>query len=97
MKKSERQLKIERKNEKRRHKRMIKVIAQCNCGCCTEEMYFRDFAAAKAAFEKVGLSNSATIVDDEGTEHTGIDTFYGLTENPKEMERPSLLRLMEKL
>lgn len=97
MKKNARQLKIDRKNEKRKHKGMVKIIAQCDCGCCTEEMHFRDLDSANATFAAAGLRNSAVIMDDEGVEHSQIDTFYGFSTSEEEMKRPSLLRLAEKL
>jgi hypothetical protein len=95
--KTNRQLKIEIKNEKRKHKGMIKVIAQCDCGCCTEKMYFNDLESANKAFAAAGLVNSATIKDDEGVEHSSIDTFYGFSTSEEEMNRPPLQRLAEKL
>ena len=97
MKKTNRQIKIEKKKEKRKHKGMIKIIAQCDCGCCTEKMYFKDLESANKAFAAAGLTNSATIKDDEGVEHNSIDTFYGFSTSEEEMKRPSLQRLIEKL
>lgn len=76
---------------------MIKIIAQCDCGCCYEEMHFKDLESANKVFREAGLQNGATIKDDEGVEHTGIDTFYGFSTSKEEMERPPLQRLMEKL
>jgi hypothetical protein len=62
------------------------VTAKNDCGCCETTMHFFGDESAKAAFDKAGLRNMATIVDDAGTEHRGIDTFYGYvpgTENKR--------------
>jgi hypothetical protein len=52
-------------------------IARCGCGCCEAELFFNTEENINAAFEKAGLSSSATIVDDNNIAHEGIDTFYG--------------------
>lgn len=76
---------------------MIKVIAQCDCGCCHKDMYFKDIESANKAFDEAGLRNGAEIIDDEGIKHTNIDTFYGFSTSQEEMERPSLQRLIDKI
>lgn len=73
-KKTAKQLK---KEERRENKGVIKVTAQHDCGCCATTMRFFSKDSANRAFAKAGLSNSATITDDKGTVHEGIDTFYG--------------------
>jgi hypothetical protein len=75
-KKTAKQLK---KQEKREHRGTIAVYARCDCGCCTATMRFKNKAAVEEAFAKAGLVNSATIVDDKGVVHEGIDTFYGFS------------------
>lgn len=84
-KKTAKQLK---KEEKRENKGTIAVYAKCDCGCCTAELRFKNVESAKEAFSKAGLENSATIIDDKGVEHTGIDTFYGFSlEDEKQKAR----------
>lgn len=75
-KKTAKQLKKEKRRE---HRGTIAVYAKCDCGCCTAEMRFTSAKTAAEAFAKAGLQNSATIVDDKGTTHEGIDTFYGFS------------------
>jgi hypothetical protein len=48
-----------------------------NCGCCTDVLKFRNDAAFEAAMRDAGLTTDATITDDAGVRHRGIDTFYG--------------------
>ena len=80
-KKTEKQLKKEKRRELRGFKR---VYAKCDCGCCTAEMFFRNKESATEAFAKVGLQNGAKIVDDKGNIHEGIDTFYGFSMDKEE-------------
>lgn len=47
-------------------------------------MKFHNEESAQQAFSKAGLSSSATIVDDEGTVHEGVDTFYGCADNDQQ-------------
>jgi hypothetical protein len=56
---------------------MMKFVAQLSCGCCFTEMSFRSKKSAETAFQKAGLNLEATIVDDKGKVHEGVDTFYG--------------------
>lgn len=73
-KKTPKQLK---KDERRKNKGTIGVTAQHDCGCCATTMRFFDKKSATEVFVKAGLQNSATITDDHGVVHEGIDTFYG--------------------
>ena len=57
----------------------IKFVARKTCGCCMAEMFFKDSAAASAAFKRAGLNCWATVTDDMGTAHPDIDTFYGFS------------------
>lgn len=77
LKKTEKQKK--KKEDRRKNKGTIAVFALCDCGCCTAKMRFRSEKSALEAFKAAGLQNSATITDDQGTVHEGIDTFYGLS------------------
>lgn len=72
-------------------------FAKASCGCCEVEMQFESAEAASAAFHKAGLDSTATIVDDAGTEHTGVDTFYGLSESEEEQQGRSLGYLIDQL
>jgi len=82
-KKTEKQLKKEKRRELRGFNR---VYAKCDCGCCTAEMFFRNKESVIEAFTKVGMQNSATIVDDKGNIHEGIDTFYGFSMDKEEQQ-----------
>jgi len=75
-KKTEKQIK---KEERRKNRGTIAVYSKCDCGCCFEEMRFKSKESAGEAFSKVGIGNKKTIVDDQGTVHTHIDTFYGFS------------------
>ena len=80
-KKTEKQLKKEKRRELRGFKR---VYAKYDCGCCTAEMFFRNKENVIEAFAKAGLQNGAKIVDDKGNIHEGIDTFYGFSMDKEE-------------
>jgi hypothetical protein len=100
MRKTEVELKAARKKrkkqEKHKHRGMIKITAQYSCGCCYADMYFKSLESAGIAFSKVGLTSAANITDDEGTLYEGIDTFYDFSTDPAEMESPPLERLAKK-
>lgn len=80
--------------EKKRKNGLLAVYVKCTCGCCTEELLFKDRASAALAFNKAGLDCSATIVDDAGVEHKELDTFYGYTFQKEEVEKRSLKYLL---
>lgn len=63
---------------------MLNFYAKDACGCCTTKMLFNSEESAAVAFRRAGLSNSASIVDDVGEEHEGIDTFFGFTLDPQD-------------
>ena len=75
--------KHDKKDKDRKSNRMIIVSAKKDCGCCNVDMLFRSVESAERAFLAVGLAVGAEIVDDAGTPHDGIDTFYGFTRNGK--------------
>jgi hypothetical protein len=74
---AKKQTKALREQERKWAKGYIVVHARLVCGCCTAKMRFQSQEAASAAFAKVGLKNEATIKDDSGETHEGVDTFYG--------------------
>lgn len=49
-----------------------------DCGCCHAQLRFESDERAEAALHAAGLRNGATIVDDAGETHRGLDTFYGM-------------------
>jgi hypothetical protein len=50
-----------------------------DCGCCDDdEIYFESDDQANESVGKLGLQNGAVLIDAQGTEHTGLDTFYGI-------------------
>lgn len=65
------------------------VTAQLGCGCCNTTMRFENKQSAVQAFREAGLTSMATIVDDTGTRHEGVDTFYGF--NPDKVGIARLL------
>jgi len=68
----------ERKPGASRRVEGIGFFARADCGCCeVGPMIFVSEESALKAFEKIGLRNGGTIVDDAGEVHEGIDTFYG--------------------
>lgn len=80
------------KHEIRAARRVAKVApfivkARRNCGCCEETLRFTDKQSAVAAFRTAGLDSSATIVDDAGDVHQGVDTFYGFNPDKDGMRR----------
>jgi hypothetical protein len=77
--------------------KFIKVFAKADCGCCEIEMAFTSAESVMRAFVRAGLSSSATIVDDKGAVHEGIDTFYGVATREGEAANRSLGYLMSKL
>lgn len=67
-----------KKSDKKWEAEGIKYYARCTCGCCdTDPMYFSSEKSILEAFETLGLTSSGTIIDDKGTVHREIDTFYG--------------------
>lgn len=56
---------------------MKKFTVLLSCGCCEDELAFETEEACAAAFQKMGLTSSGDCVDDEGVQHSDIDTFYG--------------------
>lgn len=76
---------------------MITVYVKLDCGCCTDELRFKDKESAQKAFEKAGLGNGVSIVDDDGVEHTGLDTFYGFSMSEEEQGSRSLGYLFDKV
>lgn len=63
---------------------MITIYAKADCGCCTVEMQFHDEDSASRAFAGVGYGNGMVIVDDTGTAHERVDTFYGFSTSEEE-------------
>jgi len=76
---------------------MITVYAKCDCGCCTESLQFESVENANEALRRAGLGNGMVIVDDDGTEHTGLDTFYGFALRENESEDRGLGYLVEQI
>ncbi len=76
---------------------MITVYAKQDCGCCTEELEFRDVESAARAFAKVGYGNGMEVEDDAGKKHTGLDTFYGFSTEEDEQSEKSLGYLADKV
>lgn len=72
---------------------MLKFIAQLNCGCCDTTMQFHSQESAQAAFSAAGMTTGASITDDAGEVHEGIDTFYGFRQEDE--ERRGLLFLVD--
>ncbi len=69
--------KIEKKEERNRNRGYVLLESVYDCGCCYAKMRFKSIASAEKAFKEAGLDLSATIIDDAGDKHEGIDTFYG--------------------
>lgn len=69
------QMTRQKRNKAKKALRCYEV--RMTCGCCTEVLKFRSDAAFEAAMRAAGLTSSATITDDAGVRHDGIDTFYG--------------------
>lgn len=63
------------------------VTARRDCGCCQDTLRFASKQSAVAAFREAGFSSSATITDDAGEVHQGIDTFYGFNPDKEGMKR----------
>lgn len=70
-------LKQQKKEQKRDRRGWFVVTALHDCGCCWSELFFKSEDNAVKMLQAVGLKNGANIVDDKGTFHEGIDTFYG--------------------
>lgn len=66
---------------------MMYFRVRLNCGCCTAALAFRSADRFLAAVSPPGLTSSGRVVDDEGTEHTGLDTFYGYTDATTHVRR----------
>lgn len=64
-------------------KGLYPYTVQKGCGCCQDVLYFASDAAILAQFNKIGLTSSATIVDEIGQKVDGIDTFYGFQKGKK--------------
>jgi hypothetical protein len=75
---------------------MITVYVKQDCGCCTESLQFKDEESADKAFAAAGLGNGVEIVDDAGTKHGGLDTFYGFSLSDEEQGGRSLGYLLDK-
>lgn len=69
--------KVTRQKRKKANKALRCYEVRMHCGCCTEVLKFRNDAALEAAMRVAGLTSRATITDDAGVTHEGIDTFYG--------------------
>lgn len=76
---------------------MITVYAKNDCGCCTSALQFKDLASANRAFNEAGLGNGISIKDDAGELHTGLDTFYGFSQDEEEQGDRSLGFLAEQV
>ena len=63
------------------------ITARQTCGCCIETLRFSSKQNAVQAFREAGLQSSATITDDTGKIHHGIDTFYGFNPDKEGMRR----------
>lgn len=59
---------------------MKQYNVQLSCGCCDAILNFENESSIQKAFQLSGLSSNAIIVDDNGVEVEGVDTFYGYRE-----------------
>lgn len=75
---------------------MVSVYVTASCGCCTEELKFKSYEAATAAFERAALSSVTTIVDDAGVAHDHLDTFYGFSKDAESQSSRDLTFLAER-
>jgi len=74
---------------------MVTAYVRHDCGCCTAEMLFHSEQRAQTALSQAELGNGVTIVDDAGTEHTRLDTFYGYSLVREQQEDKGLGYLMD--
>lgn len=78
-------------------KRLKVFYIKQDCGCCTARVQFESEESLKAALAKLGLCNGGVLVDDAGTKHEQLDTFYGYSKDEDEARERSLGYLAEKL
>lgn len=70
----------------KRAKKCIVYRMAALCGCCHEDLYFKNDQSAHEALKKAGLT-ATEIVDDIGIKHENVDLFYGIWRADKEEER----------
>jgi hypothetical protein len=74
---------------------MITIYVKQDCGCCTSELKFNDEDSAVRTLTGAGIGNGVTIVDDTGTAHTGLDTFYGFSTSEEAQDGKGLAFLFD--
>ena len=65
------------------------------CGCCYDELKFKDELSIREAFIEAGLDSSATIEDEAGVTHKNVDTFYGWSKALIDQEEKTFLSMFQ--